>query len=252
MKPLKHQLWNKIKQALSSKPKASKDSILTASTATAHNDAEAGPSESRNLQVGPKDPNAEQPRLTAPVPAHTVDFSAQTTCETTRNPQNTPINIVAVAIVENTGTIASQKDLSLPQPGRHAINVATEDLKSTPCTDLWDRAYELLRSRDEPLVEKYEKILEEELRASIASKAVLGSVTAVAMSVRLGGENSSATGIQGAKTTSAATSLATLGTPMRQEQMKALVQSKTEKNKESAINRVVRLIKTSMINSRPS
>jgi hypothetical protein len=54
------------------------------------------------------------------------------------------------------------------------------------------------------------------------------------MSVGLGRENSSATGIQGAETTSAATSLATLGTPMRQEQMRVLVQSKIEKNKESA------------------
>jgi hypothetical protein len=47
--------------------------------------------------------------------------------------------------------------------------------------DLWDRAYEMLGSRDKSLMEKYEKILDDELRASISSKAVFGAVTSVGM-----------------------------------------------------------------------
>ncbi|KAE9366520.1 hypothetical protein N431DRAFT_76430 [Stipitochalara longipes BDJ] len=56
--------------------------------------------------------------------------------------------------------------------------------------DLWDRAYEMLRARDASLVEKYENILDGELKASLGSKAVLGAVTLVGMSVGLAGQSS--------------------------------------------------------------
>jgi hypothetical protein len=94
--------------------------------------------------------------------------------------------------------------------------------------DLWDRAYEMLRSRDKSLVEKYEKILDDELRASIFSTAVLGAVTSVGMSVGLKGESSNP------NVTNAATTLAVLGTPARQEQMKSLVQQKIKNYEDSA------------------
>jgi hypothetical protein len=94
--------------------------------------------------------------------------------------------------------------------------------------DLWDRAYEMLRSRDKSLVEKYEKILDDELRASISSKAVFGAVISVGMSVGLKGEGSTP------DITDAATTLAVLGTPARQEQMKSLVQQKIKKYEDSA------------------
>jgi hypothetical protein len=94
--------------------------------------------------------------------------------------------------------------------------------------DLWDRAYKMLRTRDKSLMEKYEKILDDELKASIASKAVFGAVTSVGMSVGLKGESKTP------NVTDAATTLAVLGTPARQEQMKYLVQQKIKKYEDSA------------------
>jgi hypothetical protein len=94
--------------------------------------------------------------------------------------------------------------------------------------DLWDRSYELLRARDESLVEKYEKILDNELKASIRSNVVLGAVTSVGMSLGLAGQSSTP------NATDAATTLALHGTPGRQEQMKSLVEYKIKKYEDSA------------------
>jgi hypothetical protein len=101
--------------------------------------------------------------------------------------------------------------------------------------DLWDKAYELLNSREELLIKEYENILEKEWRTSGALNAVMRPVTAIAMSIVSGKEKPSTTGIDGGdRGTSETISWAVAGTPRRQEQMKALVESKIEKHKESA------------------
>ena len=55
--------------------------------------------------------------------------------------------------------------------------------------DLWDRAYEMLRARDASLVDSYERILDNELKASIRSKSTLGAVTSVGISVGFAAQN---------------------------------------------------------------
>jgi N-terminal domain of NWD NACHT-NTPase len=114
------------------------------------------------------------------------------------------------------------------QDGLVQSAIETHEQTDIQHVDLWDRAYEMLRSRDKSLLEKYEKILDNELRASISSKAVFGAVTSVGMSVGLKGGGSIP------NVTNAATTLAALGTPARQEQMKSLVQQKIKKYEDSA------------------
>jgi hypothetical protein len=160
-------------------------------------------------------------------PKESVPTSAETNTETERhdraslsppNPKVGTANPVPQAKNQATRT----------QDGLVRSVIETPDQTEIQHVDLWDRAYEMLRSRGKSLMEKYEKILDDELRASISSKAVFGAVTSVGMSVGLKGESLSP------NTTDAATTLAVLGTPARQEQMKSLVQQKIKKYEDSA------------------
>jgi len=127
------------------------------------------------------------------------------------------------------GSVLQAKDQVIrKQPGNDQFTTKNRELNELQHVDLWGRAYEILRARDASLLEKYEKILDNELKASIGSKAVLGAITSVGMSVGLAGQSATS------NTIDAATTLAVLGTPARQEQMKAMVEYKIKRYEDSA------------------
>jgi hypothetical protein len=219
---LRDRLRDKLKIASSSK--ASEDSVANDAQTQPHL-AHASPtisgSECSSTVDGAVPTNHVAPSKDS------VPLSAETNIETERHDGASPRAAnptVGTAIPEP----QTKNQTTQTQVGLVRSAIKTPEQTEINHVDLWDKAYEMLRSRDKSLVEKYEKILDDELRASISSTAVLGAITSVGMSVGLKGDDSTP------NTTDAATTLAVLGSPARQEQMKSLVQQKIKKYEDSA------------------
>jgi hypothetical protein len=217
--------WLKDKLKIASSSRASEGTVANAAQTQPHL-VHASQTTSESQRSSATD-GTEPTNHVAPPSKERVSTNVETTTETKRQ-DDAPLSPPNPTVGTANRVPQGKNQATRTQDGLVQSAIETPERAEIQHVDLWDRAYEMLRARDKSLVEKYEKILDDELRASISSQAVFGAVTSVGISVGLKEEDSTP------NTTNATTTLAVLGTPARQEQMKSLVQQKIRKYEDSA------------------
>ena len=113
------------------------------------------------------------------------------------------------------------------------LSKSLQDQKVT-IGNLWNQAYQELRADNEKLVNEYEKILAKSLRTRNAFQTLLSASVLPGSVIAAPGLNASSTAkASDAADTDMVSVLAKVGTPQRNDQMRALLEDKIEEDKQA-------------------